>query len=131
MSTLTTTIDHNKSLVTRFVADVWNARKFDRLKEFVAEAYVQHNPNLPNGRAALDGFLRGFYSQNMANGEFAIARIVADGDLIITHSLFKTSADDRGTAVVGIYRVEDGLLVEHWDVKEPVPEATANGNPMV
>jgi predicted SnoaL-like aldol condensation-catalyzing enzyme len=37
---------------------------------------------------------------------------------------------DRGVAVVDLFRVKDGKIVEHWDVIQPVPEKTASGNTM-
>jgi len=67
----------------------------------------------------------------MPAASFTVVRLIAEGDLVVAHALFKINADDRGTAVVDIYRVAAGMLVEHWDVKEPVPETSANGNSMV
>jgi predicted SnoaL-like aldol condensation-catalyzing enzyme len=57
-------------------------------------------------------------------------RAVAEGDLVVTHSLLKTSPQDRDTAVADIFRLEDGKVVEHWDVLQPVPESAANDHPM-
>jgi len=48
----------------------------------------------------------------------------------VTHSLLKTSLEDRGSAVADIFRLEDGKVVEHWDVLQPVPESAANDHPM-
>ena len=59
-----------------------------------------------------------------------IKRAVAKGDLVVTHSLLKTTPDDRGTAMADIFRLEDGKVVEHWDVVQPVPESAANDHPM-
>ena len=59
-----------------------------------------------------------------------IKRMIAEGDLVVTHGLIKTSPEDRGTAAVDIFRVEDGKIVEHWDVLQPVPETAANDNTM-
>jgi predicted SnoaL-like aldol condensation-catalyzing enzyme len=59
-----------------------------------------------------------------------IKRAVAEGDLVVTHSLLKTSPEDRGTAAADIFLLEDGKVVEHWDVLQPVPESAANDHPM-
>ncbi|MEJ2631262.1 MAG: ester cyclase [Acidihalobacter sp.] len=122
--------ERNKMLVADFYAKVWNAYDVTALKDFVAEDYVQHNPHVANGRAPLEAFLGPMF-ENLPEGRFTVARLVAEGDLVVAHTLFQATAEDSGTAVVDIYRVVDGRLVEHWDVKEEVPETTANGNPMV
>jgi predicted SnoaL-like aldol condensation-catalyzing enzyme len=57
-------------------------------------------------------------------------RTAADGDLVVTHNLLKTSPADRGSAAADFFRLEDGKLVEHWDVIQPVPESAANEHPM-
>jgi predicted SnoaL-like aldol condensation-catalyzing enzyme len=59
-----------------------------------------------------------------------IKRAVAEGDMVVTHSLLKTSPEDRGTAVADFFRLKDGKVVEHWDVLQPVPESAANEHPM-
>jgi predicted SnoaL-like aldol condensation-catalyzing enzyme len=59
-----------------------------------------------------------------------IKRAVAEGDLVVTHSLLKTSPQDWGTAAADFFRLEDGKVVEHWDVLQPVPESAANDHPM-
>ena len=57
-------------------------------------------------------------------------RTVAEGDLVVTHSLLKTSPEGRGTAVADFFRLEEGKVVEHWDVLQPIPESAANERPM-
>jgi predicted SnoaL-like aldol condensation-catalyzing enzyme len=57
-------------------------------------------------------------------------RAVAEGDMIVTHSLIKTSPEDRGTAAADFFRLEDGKIVEHLDVPQPVPKRPANDRPM-
>ena len=62
---------------------------------------------------------------------FDIRRVIAENDLVVVHYLLKMSPDDLGQAVVDIFRVEDGRIVEHWDVLQPVPAESANTNGMV
>jgi predicted SnoaL-like aldol condensation-catalyzing enzyme len=64
-----------------------------------------------------------------AHGE--IKRVFADGDYVILHSHWHGLSDNpRGEAVVDIYRSENGKVVEHWDVIQPIPETAANNNTM-
>jgi predicted SnoaL-like aldol condensation-catalyzing enzyme len=127
---MTSLSERNKALVADFYERVWNAKDVAALSDFVADDYVQHNPNLANGRAPLEAFLGPLF-ESLPDARFSLVRLIAEGDLVVAHTLFKAHHDDRGMAVVDIYRVADGRLCEHWDVKEAVPEATASGNPMV
>lgn len=127
---MATKLDANKTLVLDFYAKVWNAKNLDAVADFVADDYIQHNPHVGNGRAALEAFLGPMF-EAVPEGRFTIARLIADDDLVVAHTLFQANADDRGTAVVDVYRIVDGRLAEHWDVKETVPETSSNGNPMV
>lgn len=60
----------------------------------------------------------------------AIVRSAADGDLVWVHTHAINGAEDRGQAVVDIFRVEAGRIVEHWDVIQSVPAPSANTNTM-
>jgi predicted SnoaL-like aldol condensation-catalyzing enzyme len=88
--------------------------------ELIVEDYVQHNPQIDNGRAAVTAF---FAAAGPVDVE--VHHMIAEGDLVAVHSHFKT----WNTAVVDIFRLnEEGKIVEHWDVLQPVPDTTANGN---
>ncbi|WP_433191019.1 nuclear transport factor 2 family protein [Actinoallomurus sp. CA-150999] len=90
--------------------------------------YVQHNPQAPDGPEAFVAFVAGF-GERFPALSLDVRRVIAEGDLVVLHSLLATSPEDR--AAVDIFRVEDGKIVEHWDVVQPVPETAANGNGMV
>ena len=59
-----------------------------------------------------------------------IKRAFVDGDYVILHSHARLSDEDRGTAVIDIFRVEDGRVVEHWDVLQAIPAESRNDNTM-
>ena len=56
--------------------------------------------------------------------------LIADGDLVALHLNSKLDENDRGNAIVDIFRVENGKIVEHGDVTQRVPEKTVSGNTM-
>jgi predicted SnoaL-like aldol condensation-catalyzing enzyme len=63
-----------------------------------------------------------------------VKRTVSQGDLVAVHSRYLRTAGDRssarGLAVVDMFRLERGRIVEHWDVTQEIPETSANENTM-
>jgi hypothetical protein len=74
-------------------------------------------------------FLAGFVDRFPAL-RFVVRRVVAEGDLVVTHGVLTLDAEDRGSAVADVMRFEDGRVVEHWDVVQALPDDPANANGM-
>lgn len=107
-------------------------RKKDVRRAFetwVAPDYIQHKPTLPDGREAVVEFLEKLL-ERFPERSFTIHRVIASDDLVAVHYHSQATPEDRGFAVVDIFRVEDCQMVEHWDVVQPVPEQAANDNTM-
>lgn len=98
-------------------------------ERWVHPDYIQHKPNLPNGREAVVEFLEGLL-ERFPTRTFTIHRVIASDDLVVVHYHSQATPDDLGFAVVDIFRVEDCQMVEHWDVVQRVPEKSANDNTM-
>jgi predicted SnoaL-like aldol condensation-catalyzing enzyme len=123
--------NENKKTVLAFYGVAFNDRQpVEAVAEYVGTTYRQHNPQAQDGPVGFIQFVSGFLGQ-FPDASLEIKRVVAEGDLVVTHSLLKTGPDDRGTAAADIFRLEDGKVVEHWDVLQPVPESSANDNTMV
>lgn len=117
-----------RALVTEFARMFYTERDVrGAFERFVAEDYIQHNPTIPDGRAAAIEMLTPKFSTPGAR--FAIERILVDGD----HALIHVKAMFPGNpvaAVADIYRIEGGRVVEHWDVLQRMPDEVANDHPM-
>jgi predicted SnoaL-like aldol condensation-catalyzing enzyme len=124
-------IEQNKRNVIAYYERAFNDHEpEDAVERYVGSEYIQHNPMAPDGTDAFIAFVRGYVEQ-FPQLRIEIKRAIAEGDLVMTHGLLKTSPDDRGTAAVDIFRLdENGKIVEHWDVLQPVPETSANDNTM-
>jgi predicted SnoaL-like aldol condensation-catalyzing enzyme len=124
-------IEENKRNVIAYYERAFNDHEpEDAVERYVGSEYIQHNPMAPDGTDAFIAFVRGYVEQ-FPQLHIEIKRAIGEGDLVMTHGLLKRSPDDRGTAAADIFRVdENGKIVEHWDVLQPVPETSANDNTM-
>ncbi len=102
------------------------AEAFDR---YGGPYYRQHNPTAPDGKEAIVALLKGWLP-TVPSLHYDIKRIVSHGNMVWVHSHVTMSPGDRGQAVVDIFRLERGKVVEHWDVGTPVPEKPLNSNTM-
>jgi predicted SnoaL-like aldol condensation-catalyzing enzyme len=108
-----------------FEGDVENAFRL-----YGGVPYRQHNPLIGDGMEGLRKFVA-WLMANRPDAHGEIKRVFADGDYVILHSQRHGLSDSpRGEAVVDIYRSENGKVVEHWDVIQPIPETAANNNTM-
>lgn len=117
-------------VITQF-SDLFYRQKNVRMafEQWVHPDYIQHKPTLPNGREPVVSFLEKLLDR-YPDRIFTIHRVIASDDLVAVHYHSQSSPEDTGFAVVDIFRVEDCLMVEHWDVVQPVPEQSANDNTM-
>ena len=98
-------------------------------ERYLGAEYTQHNPTAPDGPEIFPDLIGGLFTQ-APDASFHLKRAVAEGDLVVLHYNLKMSSDDLGQAVVDIFRVDQGRIVEHWDVMQPVPGESANTNGM-
>ena len=59
-----------------------------------------------------------------------IKRVFADSAYVILHVHAVREPETRGNAIVDVFKLENGKIVEHWDVVQPIPEKAANANGM-
>ena len=130
-------LEANKRLVRNYIEDVINKRQPAAVERYIIVDYVEHNPNLPPGLEGKKQFsssvLAGFSDYH---GE--IQEILAEGDKVVLRTRWTGTQDGPflGRPATGnkvqfstadFYRIENGKLVEHWDVVDSLPRAIALG----
>ncbi|WWP82177.1 nuclear transport factor 2 family protein [Bradyrhizobium sp. 26S5] len=119
----------NRKAVLAFYEKGLNQKDADAALAYVGNRYVQHNPGAADGP---DGFRKfiGFLREKFPNSHSEIKRSFVDGDYVILHVHAVREPGTRGNAIIDIFKLEDGKIVEHWDVVQPIPETPANNNTM-
>ena len=118
----------NLALVLRFSQAAFDTHDFAAARSMLSPDYIQHNPRMATGREAFIAAYRAIVAARPGLHS-EVLRSAAEGDLVFTH-MRVTDGDGAQTALVNIFRVRDGLIVEHWDVVQPVPATSANANTM-
>ena len=119
----------NKKAVLEFYEAGINKKDFEAASKYFGSRYIQHNPNAPDGIEGFKTFI-GFLKEKFPNSKSEIKRSFAEGDYVILHVHAVREPGQRGSAIVDIFRLENGKIVEHWDVVQPIPEKAANENGM-
>ena len=119
-----------KQLVLDFFDLAFVKRKpAEAAERYLSAQYIQHNPTAPDGPDIFPQLIGGLFAE-APEASFHLKRAIAEDDLVVLHYNLKLFPGDLGQAVVDIFRVEDGRIVEHWDVMQPVPAESSNDNGM-
>ncbi|MGY2844632.1 putative SnoaL-like aldol condensation-catalyzing enzyme [Bradyrhizobium sp. USDA 4509] len=119
----------NRKAVLAFYEKGLNQKDADAALAYVGNRYVQHNPGAADGPEGFRKFI-GFLREKFPNSHSEIKRSFVDGDYVILHVHAVREPGTRGNAIIDIFKLEDGKIVEHWDVAQPIPENPANSNTM-
>jgi predicted SnoaL-like aldol condensation-catalyzing enzyme len=116
----------NKSIVQRALAGLVETGDVDALASFLSDDFIHHRPGTttstkPEWLAAVNAAL-----EPLTGMQVEIHQVLADGDHVVVYS--RRWLPDAGPeiAVVDIWRIVDGLIVEGWEIIEPVAQVAAN-----
>ena len=123
-----TTQENNKALVLGAFDALFNRRDYATAERYWSPHYIQHSAHIAPGREGLFTLVKSL----PATLKYEPGIIVADGDFVIAHGRFSGSGTTVNWIAADILRIEDGVLVEHWDViqDEATKEQSKSKAPM-
>ena len=123
-----TTQEKNKALVLDAFETLFNKRDYAAAEKYWSPNYIQHSAHIEPGRDGLFSLIKSL----PPTLKYESGTIAAEGDFVIVHGRFSNFGLPVNWIAVDIVRIEDGILVEHWDViqDEATKKQSKSGNPM-
>lgn len=120
--------EKNKALVLEAFDTLFNLRDYVAAERYWSTEYIQHSAHIAPGREGLFNLIKSI----PPTLKYESGTIVADGDFVIVHGRFSGFGQPVNWIAADILRIEDGILVEHWDViqDEATQEQSKSGIPM-
>ena len=118
----------NKALVLKAFDTLFNKRDYEAAERYWSPNYIQHSVHIEPGRDGLFTLIRN--APHTLRYEHQL--IVTEGDYVVVHGRFSGTGQPVAWIAADIVRIENGILVEHWDViqDEPTQEQSKSGLPM-
>jgi predicted SnoaL-like aldol condensation-catalyzing enzyme len=108
----------NIRLVLDFTTEVLQQRRLDRAGAYLAEDLIQHEPTIPPGLAGFQGCFHRYFG-GFPDMTFEIQHVLANSEHVVVFWVWRGHQVGTGRPLVlhtsDMYRVADGLLVEHWN----------------
>jgi len=122
------TESRNKALVLKAFDALFNRREYAEAERYWSPHYIQHSAHIEPGRDGLFNLVK----SSPPTLKYEPGVIVADGDFVIVHGRFSGMGRPANWIAADILRIEDGILLEHWDVlqDEATRQESKSGLPM-
>lgn len=123
--------ESNVDTVIKFENAVLNAilnkGSLDEVKKYLGTTYKQHYPSAEDGVDGLLIYLKSLQSKHVFS-RIETKKVFGCGDYVIIENIFYSSDKDSGTAAINTFKVQDGKIVEHWELMEAIPTTSNNNN---
>ncbi|WP_245235519.1 nuclear transport factor 2 family protein [Mesorhizobium erdmanii] len=120
----------NKALVLKAYQELFGDHDLTALDRYWAANYIQRNPTMTDGRDSVRQLLEKMGITHWPKQKVEFKRVIAEGDLVMTEVVQPKTDATPETAIVDMFRVENGKIAEHWDVIQAVPTDAVNKRSM-
>ncbi len=119
----------NRRLVTDFYQSVLIEGQLSLAANYLGDQYHQHNPQIGDGLEGFTAFFNYIQENQIPFSVTKTHRSIAEGNFVLLHSEGQIGGTPH--AFFDLFRVDDGKIVEHWDVVQAIPESMAHDNGML
>ncbi len=117
----------NKALVEEFITKSLIEHAEVNITDYISPVtYIQHNPMVADGLEGFGAFMAQMAEQGISMDYTQVHQVIGEGNFVLT--LSEGALGGEPTAFYDLFRLEDGLIVEHWDVIAPMPGPDAPHN---
>jgi len=121
--------EENKQLIANFMEDVFFGKAPEKISEYIStEQYDQHNTMVKDGLNGLNEAIAYLVSQNNMFDYHKVHRILGEGNFVLTQSEGRWNG--KAQAFYDLFRIQEGKIVEHWDIIQEIPSSMAHNNGM-
>ncbi|MCM3766134.1 nuclear transport factor 2 family protein [Neobacillus niacini] len=119
--------DSLKEKAVSFLQLVVSGEIREAFQKYIAPDFRNHNPFFCGDADSLMLAMEENHTMN-PHKVFEVKHVIADGEMVAVHSHIKQNQEDLGAAVVHLIRFHNNLIVELWDIGQPIPEDSPNEN---
>ena len=121
-------LETNKKMVADFYQQLFGDKDVSVIDKYISDPYIQHNPILPDGKEPLKEACTKWF-KGLPKEKIDIQHLSAEDNLVYIHTK-EVHPGIKTVSVMDIFKIENGKIVEHWDLGQDVPEKSANPHPM-
>jgi len=118
-------IDKHKDAAVTFLKLASSGKVHEAYSKFVGKGFRHHNPFFEGSAESLQKGMEENAKQN-PDKVLDVKRVIAEDEFVVVHAHVRHKPGNLGFALVHIFRFENGLIVELWDLGQPVPEKSQN-----
>lgn len=114
-----------KDKAVSFLRLVASGKVDEAYRKYIGPSFCHHNPYFRGDADSLKLAMEENAAQS-PNKILEVKHAIEEGEIVAVHSHIRQKPEDLGAAVIHIFRFHDGLIVEIWDVGQPIPETSPN-----
>ncbi|MBI2784787.1 MAG: ester cyclase [Legionella longbeachae] len=122
-------LETNKAVVTAFYNELINQKNFETASQYLGTHFIQHNPMVVDDVDGLRAFVE-FLRNKFPDAHSEIKKIFAEGDYVMVHVHSIREPGTAGRAIFDLFKLQNGKIIEHWDVIQDIPVESKNTNGM-